>query len=115
MKSKVTNINLILAAVIVLLIGYVLLYNKTDNSVIDIKYKTEIDSLNQAIILQHQKQLALNEMIITKELTIVQLDLQIDSTKQVITQQRKYYGEKIKNAGRYTPTELDSFFSNRYK
>jgi hypothetical protein len=114
MKLEVTKTNLILAAVILLLLGYILITRKTNDSVVDLKYKTEIDSLNQAILKYQQHQLVLDKKISDKELVIKELDHEIDSAKQAIIQERKYYGEKIKNAGRYTPTELNSFFSERY-
>jgi len=114
MKIVVTKTNLILAAVILLLLGYILITRKPNSAASDLKYKTEIDSLNQAISKYQQHQIVLDEKITNKELVIEKLDHEIDSTKQAIIQERKYYGEKIKNAGRYTPTELNSFFSERY-
>ena len=114
MKITVTKTNIILAAVILLLLGYIAITRKSNDTVSDLKYKTEIDSLNQAISGYQQHQVVLDKKILDKELVIKELDCEIDSTKQVIIQERKYYGEKIKNAGRYTPTELNSFFSERY-
>lgn len=115
MKIEVTKTNLILAAVILLLLGYIVITRKPSGAVSDLKYKTEIDSLNQAISKYQQHQVVLDRKISDYELDIKKLDREIDSAKQVIIDQRKYYGDKIKNAGRYTPTELDSFFSERYK
>ena len=114
MKLEVTKTNLILAAVILLLLGYVIVISRTNTTINDLEYKTEIDSLNRAISTYQQHQVVLDQKISNKELVIKKLDQEIDSTKQVIIQERKYYGDKIKNAGRYTPTELNSFFSERY-
>jgi len=114
MKIEVTKTNLILAAVILLLLGYIAFTSRSHTPINDLKYKTEIDSLNQAISKYQQHQIVLDKKILSYELDIKKLDREIDSTKQVIIEQRKYYGEKIKNAGRYTPNELDSFFSERY-
>jgi len=115
MKLEVTKTNLILAAVILLLLGYIIIISRTNTSINDLEYKTEIDSLNRVISTYQQHQVVLDQKISNKELVIKKLDQEIDSTKQVIIQERKYYGDKIKNAGRYTPTELDSFFTERYK
>jgi hypothetical protein len=115
MKIEVTKTNLILAAVILLLLGYIAFTSRSHTPTNNLKYKTEIDSLNRAISKYQQHQNVLDKKILDKELVIKELDYEIDSTKQVIIQERKYYGEKIKNAGRYTPTELNSFFSERYK
>lgn len=120
MKKKVTTIeftktNIILAAVSVILLCYILIIGKSSTPINDLKYKTDIDSLNKAISNFQQHQVLLNEKISNKELAIKKLNREIDSTKQIVIKQRKNYGDKIKNAGRYTPTELDSFFSSRYK
>jgi len=115
MKIEVTKTNLILAAVIIVLLGYVIFTHRSTSTVNDLKYRTEIDSLSRVILKHQQHQLVLDGKILNYELDIKRLDREIDSTKQVIIDQRKYYGDKIKNAGRYTPTELDSFFAERYQ
>ena len=102
MKIEVTKTNLILIT------------RKSTAPINNLKYQTEIDSLNRAISTYQQHQVVLDQKISNKELVIKKLDQEIDSTKRVIIQERKYYGDKIKNAGRYTPTELNSFFSERY-
>ena len=116
MKLEVTKTNMILAAVILLLLGYIIVTSTTSNvSVKDPIYENKIDSLNRAIADYQKQQLVLDGKISKYELDIKKLDNEIDSTKQVIIDQRKYYGNKIKNAGKYTATELDTFFTNRYK
>lgn len=115
MKIEVTKTNLILAAVIVILLGYILITRKSTAPINNLKYQTEIDSLNRVISGYRQHQLDLDKKISNYELDIKKLGREIDSTKQVIIDQRAYYGEQIRNAGRYTPTELDDFFSKRYK
>lgn len=115
MKIEVTKTNLILAAVILILTVYIAVTSRSHTPTNDLKYKTEIDSLNRAISKYQQHQLVLDRKISDYELDINKLDREIDSAKQVIIDQRKYYGDKIKNAGRYTPTELDGFFSERYQ
>jgi uncharacterized protein YlxW (UPF0749 family) len=116
MKLEVTKTNQILAAVILLLLGYIIVTSTTSNvSVKDPVYENKIDSLNRAIADYQKQQLVLDGKISKYELDIKKLDNEIDSTKQVIIDQRKYYGNKIKNAGKYTATELDTFFTNRYK
>jgi peptidoglycan hydrolase CwlO-like protein len=115
MKLEVTKTNLILAAVILILAVYIVVTSRSHTPTNDLKYKTEIDSLNQAISKYQQHQLLLDRKISDYELDINKLDREIDSAKRAIIDQRKYYGDKIKNAGRYTSTELDSFFSERYQ
>ncbi len=116
MKLEVTKTNLILAAVILVLLGYIIVTSTTsDVSVKDPIYENKIDSLNRAITDYQKQQFVLDGRILKYELSIKKLDNEINSTKQVIIDQRKHYGNKIKNVGKYTATELDTFFTNRYK
>jgi hypothetical protein len=55
MKLEVTKTNLILAAVILLLLGYIIIISRTNTTINDLEYKTEIDSLNSAISTYQQK------------------------------------------------------------
>ena len=67
MKLEVTKTNLILAAVILLLLGYVIIISRTNTTVNDLEYKTEIDSLNRAISTYQQHQVVLDQKISNKE------------------------------------------------
>lgn len=107
-KSTVT-----LSIIILLLIGYIIYTNHQPSS--DNDFKQQIDSLNNKIDSLEEDQLRLDSLIVVYQDSVSILDTKIDSTKQKITEIRAYYGNKIKNISKYTPTQLDSFFTNRYK
>lgn len=116
MKIEVTKTNLILAAIAVILLGYILITRNFSKTVVDNSaYIQQIDSLNSVILDYKTKQLDLDKKIANYELDIKRLDLQIDSAENKIIEIRNYYDKKIKDAGRYSASELDDFFTKRYK
>lgn len=116
MKFEVTKTNMVLAAVVILLLSYILITRNYSNTTVeDPKYKSQIDSLNTVILDFKNKQLDLDKKIANYELDIRRLDFQIDSAENKIIEIRNYYGEKIKTVGRYSTSELDRFFADRYK
>ena len=102
-----------LLILVLLSVGYIL-YDKKQPSD-DQDYKQQIDSLNSRIDSLEGDQLQLDSLIKVYQDSVSVLDHKIDSTKQKITDIRTYYGNKIKDISRYNPTQLDSFFTNRYK
>jgi uncharacterized membrane protein len=91
-----------------------LLFQKSDSNIVDYN-KKQIDSLN-VINAGLQKQQEVQDSIIDHyKVEVLNLDHKIDSTEHKLKDLRIHYGKKIRNAGNYTPTELDSFFTNRYK
>jgi site-specific recombinase XerD len=116
MKIEVTKTNLVLGIVIVFLIGYILIVrNFSKTTIDDSKYRNQIDSLNNVLLEYKNKQLDLDKKIANYELDIRKLDFQIDSAENKIIEIRNYYGERIKNVGRFSTAELDDFFTKRYK
>lgn len=118
MKIEVTKTNLVLGIVIVFLIGYILIVRNFSKPTADdskYKYMQQIDSLNNAIIGYRNKQLELDTKIANYQLDIRRLDFQIDSANNKIIEIRNYYGKRIKDVSRYSTSELDDFFSKRYK
>jgi peptidoglycan hydrolase CwlO-like protein len=116
MKIEVTKINLVLAAVIVLLFIYIIIARNFSNPVVDnSKYEAKIDSLDNVILDYRKQQLDLDKKIAGYEIDIRRLDFQIDSAENKIIEIRNYYGQRIKTVGRYSTSELDDFFAKRYK
>jgi predicted nucleic acid-binding Zn-ribbon protein len=116
MKIEVTKTNLILAAIAVILLGYILITRNFSKTVVDNSaYVHKIDSLNSVILDYRTKQLDLDKKIASYELDIKRLDFQIDSAENKIIEIRHYYDKKIKDISRYSASELDDFFSKRYK
>ena len=79
------------------------------------QYHRTIDSLDNKIVTYQKRQLYLDSIIAKYRIDINELDHKIDSTKQLIVIQRKDYEKRIRNASRYSATELDTFFADRYK
>ena len=84
------------------------------------KYKPDpilvhrIDSLekaNNALYEQILKYDSINEVL---EAKVSAVDNRIDSVKGKTTIIKEYYREKSQGVAKYTPTQLDSFFKNRY-
>lgn len=116
MKIEVTKTNLVLAAIAVILLGYILITRNFSKTVVDNSaYVHKIDSLNSVILDYRTKQLDLDKKIASYELDIKRLDFQIDSAENKIIEIRHYYDKKIKDISRYSASELDDFFSKRYK
>ena len=109
-------------AVIIILIlaliaagAYIALHKQT---IVDDKYAKQykaIDSLMSNIDKLQQSQLKLDSLIMSHENQIKSIDLSLDSTKKQLKQTRINNGTKIQTASNYTPTEVDSFFANRYQ
>jgi hypothetical protein len=119
MKLEVTKTNLILIIVVTLLVGYILIIRNFSKPVIEDKlkyqYMRQVDSLNTVLLEYKNKQLELDTNINNYQLDIKRLDSRIDSASNRLIETRNYYDKKIKSVSRYTTTELDSFFSKRYK
>ncbi len=117
-KDKILNIrisHLIMGAIILFLLWFVFLKpTKNDSSKYD-KQKQEIDSLTYIINGLKKEQIELDKSIKFHQTKIDSLDWEIDSTNRQITNIRNYYGKKIRDIANYTPTQLDDFFSKRYK
>lgn len=98
-----------------LLLLYAFLLVSTRQPQMPVEYKRAIDSLtnlNKAL-MEHQSKI--DSSIEVYEEKISQVDFQIDNIKEKTTIVREYYHEVGQQAGKYTPTQVDSFFKARYK
>jgi hypothetical protein len=105
-----------LLGIVAILLVYILAF--AGNSDIVDNYaaeKHQIDSLSAEINILKKLQVTQDSIINRHRDSIIALDIVIEAKNQKIIDLRKYYNDKIKNAGSYTPTELDSFFTERYK
>lgn len=118
-KEKVTEVTrsytkpvLYILLSLVLLYGAIYLFTRKEHMPADLQ--ATIDSLTNANIklIEHQKQI--DSTIKVYEAEVKEVDNQIDHIKEKTTIIREYYHEQSQAASSYTPTQVDSFFRNRY-
>lgn len=97
-----------------LLIIFTTIWISTVKPQMPIEYKQAIDSLTNANKDLINRQNRLDSAIEVYEEKVREVDFQIDNIKEKTTIVREYYHEVGQQAGRYTPTQVDSFFKARY-
>ncbi len=107
------NITTILAALVIILFGYIIF--KPTQEVPTIYPNKEIDSLKVVITQLEYKKAQADSLITQYKDSVKALDKEIVAKKQTITNIRNFYEAKIKNINKLTPTELNQFFADRYK
>jgi peptidoglycan hydrolase CwlO-like protein len=116
-KDKKITLNvshLILGAIILLMLWLLLKPTNIDISKYD-KQKQEIDSLNRILVDLQKKQIELDKSIFTHQYRIDSLNSEMNNTNREITDIRAYYDKKLRDISTYTPSQLNDFFSKRYK
>ena len=98
-----------------LLVLFGLLWITTRKPQMPADVKATIDSLTNINkqLIEHQKQI--DSTIDAYKAEVKQVDNQIDHIKEKTTIIREYYHEVSQQTEQYTPTQVDSFFKNRYK
>jgi len=97
-----------------LIVLYFLIYLFSPKPQMPAEYKVIIDSLMVANKELEAKQLQIDSSIQVYESEVKAIDFQVDHIKEKTTIIREYYHEQSAAASAYTPTQLDSFFRNRY-
>jgi len=106
---------IILASVVVAFLVYILFFSSSIN-INDITAEEQrIDSLNRVIENLNKQHVIQDSIIGAYHNQVDSLNKQVNITKSKITQIKKEYGKKTDIVRSYNPTELDSFFTNRYK
>jgi len=98
-----------------LFILYYLIFFLTPKVKMSVEQKQQIDSLNQTIKQLHQDNLKLENQISDFNSKIGEIDSHIEKIKVQKTIIKEFYHEKINGVDKLTVSELDSFFTNRYK
>ena len=112
--NKYHIIGLVLYTTLIVVLTYLLTRPNATVDGLTIKERERIDSLNIYIVELEHRQRVSDDLIVKYKQDINLLNHKIDSTKTRVIQIRSYYENKLKNVSRYTPTELDNFFSARY-
>jgi hypothetical protein len=97
-----------------LIVMYLMIYVFTPKQEIPLEYKHALDSLNRLSTDLLTKQKELEKVIGQHELELHSLDDKIGNIKEKTTIVREYYHEISGKAGKFTPTQVDSFFKARY-
>lgn len=104
---------LILAAVVLTAVYYVVL-SATSKSQLPTDVTKRLDSLQT---LSHQlinSQNKYDSLLSEHKKVVTEIDNRIAAIKGKTTVIREYYHDKSQEASQYTPTEVDSFFKQRY-
>ena len=98
-----------------LLVLFGLLWITTRKPQMPADIKATIDSLTNVNkqLIEHQKQI--DSTIDAYKAEVKQIDSQVDHIKEKTTIVREYYHEISQQTEQYTPTQVDSFFKDRYK
>lgn len=108
------NIHLIVI-IGVIIFSYMIYYNNPNLSKDKEVFQHKIDSLNQLIEIKNSEQVILENRIIKMKTEINYLNTNIYNMKQELNKSSKKYNEKINRVDKFSESELDSFFSGRYK
>ena len=79
------------------------------------KEKQEIEQLKSQITLLKFGQKVLNKQLSQQNHIVDSLNIEIKHTEKELQQTRTYYGNKIKDLTSASNTELEQFFSDRYR
>ncbi len=79
------------------------------------KQKKEIEALKTRIALLKIGQQALNKQLEQQDKIVDSLNTEIKLTEQELQTTRTYYGNKIKDLTSASNSELEQFFSDRYR
>ena len=112
--SKILNVTL--SCIVIGLLVYIV-YFKDSSDYTDkyAKQKSEIDSLTIEFNKLQAQQAIQDSVIKANKDSVLLLHKQVDSKAEEIKDLQNYYGKKIRDIGKYTPTQLDSFFPSRYQ
>lgn len=119
MKDKIFQIklsHLIIGGIILLLFIFLLKCNINSPPINKYtKEKKEIDSLQIEISKLKDFNHKLGDKIFNQNKVMDSLNQEINNTQKEIINTRIYYGQKIKNINTASNSELEKFFTNRYK
>ena len=108
--------HLIIGGIILLLVVFLVKCNPTQDIPNNYdKQKREIDSLGNIINGLKEDQLKLTKDINKQVIIIDSLNQEMNFTEKELTNSRTYYGNKIKDLTSASNSELERFFTNRYK
>lgn len=112
------NINIIKLVGVILISLIVLKYSiilLTPKPQIPDEIKSQLSDLSRITTQLQVSQKKYDSLLIEQNKVSIELDSKISNIREKITIIREYYHEKTVAADKYTPSQVDSFFKNRYK
>jgi hypothetical protein len=97
-----------------LIVMYLMIYVFTPKSELPLEYKHALDSLNRANAELIAKQKQIDSTIASYQKQIFDLDYAIGNIQTKKTEIHNHYQIINEKVGKYTPTQVDSFFRSRY-
>jgi len=113
-KAK-SNFKTILLVMVGAVVAYGAIYLFTPKPQMPADLKATIDSLSKANEALQAKQLVIDSTVNVYESQVEIINGMIGSITEKTTIIREFYHEQSTAAGKYTPTQVDSFFKARYK
>jgi peptidoglycan hydrolase CwlO-like protein len=108
--------HLIISGIFLLLIIFLIFFRTTPTLINTYdKEKKEIDSLQNETNKLKNINVELGSKIYLQDKVIDSLNKKIKITEKELKQTRIYYGKKIKDISSSSPSELNKFFTERYK
>jgi septal ring factor EnvC (AmiA/AmiB activator) len=108
--------HLIIGGILLLLLVFLVKCKPTPTSTDKYdKQKQEIERLKNRIELLKFGQQVLNKQLDQQNHIVDSLNIEIKHTEKELQQTRTYYGNKIKDLTSASNTELEQFFSDRYR
>jgi hypothetical protein len=114
MQGLSSNIKNIIYIVIGLILLYGIVWLVTRESKTPIEIKASLDSLTAANKKLIESQQYMNNAISSYELKLNILDSQIANIENKTVIINRYYNNIGQQVDKYTPTQIDSFFKQRY-
>lgn len=115
MNSKATHIYIITIIICIALLLFNIFTTPNPQPTNYYPQEKQIDSINVLINQLNKDQVNLTTSLNQHQYKLDSLSTQISNTKIQIINVKKYYGSKINDIKLYTPSQLSSFFANRYK
>ena len=117
-NSKSSVMAILFVAILSLSILSLLIYKSCSNESLPPTISKEQKSIDSILLIINDlksTQTKLDQKLNISLKTLDSLQTKTYNSEQQIINIKKYYGSKINDIKLYTPTQLDSFFSKRYK
>jgi len=109
-----SNYKSIAKGIVLLFVLYWVIYILTPSLKISEESQKKLDEINQEIKKLEEEQVTLQSKIEEYESQVEEVDQNIEIIKNTKIQVSNDYGKKINSITKYSHTELDKFFTNRY-